>query len=167
MTQFQQPKRNRFFTGKVLTAADLELEQQYHIEKRRLHNRFLHGWGVVAGLGVSLRAGPNVVVEPGLAIDCAGNEVVLDTPATLDISTLSGRHFVVIRYLEIPCDEQPGLGDPEFSRVLESACVELSATNPAANHHGMGRGTPGCGQAHAIYLGMLSQRGSRWRISRR
>jgi hypothetical protein len=114
-----------------------------------------------------MKAGPTVIVAPGLAIDCAGNEVVLETPASLDISALSGRHFIVIRYVEIPVDAQVSLDGPEFSRVCESACIELSATNPAASHRGIGRGTPGCGQPHAVCLGMLSQRGTRWRISTR
>jgi hypothetical protein len=38
----------------LLTADDLQREQDYHRDKARLHNRFLHGWGVVAGLTVSV-----------------------------------------------------------------------------------------------------------------
>lgn len=167
MALFRQLERTHFFDGKVLSAEDLTREQQYHLEKRRLHNRFLHGWGVVAGLGLSLKPGPTVVVEPGLAIDCAGNELVLEAPATLAIGGLSGRHFVVVRYVEIPVGGQPGLEGTGHSRIREAACVELSSTNPVANHRGMGRGTPGCGQAHALCLAVLSQRGLRWRISRR
>jgi len=165
MAQFRQLERTHFFAGRMLSAEDLTREQQYHIEKRRLHNRYLHGWGVVAGLKLSLKPGPTVVVEPGLAIDCAGNEIVLEAPQTLDIAALSGRHFIVIRYVELPVGGQPGPDGKEYSIVREAACVELSSTNPIANHRGMGRGTPGCGQAHALCLAVLNQRGSRWRIS--
>ncbi len=53
----RQFERSRFFTGQVLTADDLQREQDYHRDKARLHNRFLHGWGVVAGLMVSIDQG--------------------------------------------------------------------------------------------------------------
>jgi len=48
--QFERP---RFYDGRLLTAADLEDEQDYFREKIRLHNRLSHGWGVVTGLKVS------------------------------------------------------------------------------------------------------------------
>ena len=44
----RQFERSQFFTGQVLTADDLQREQDYHRDKARLHNRFMYGWGVVA-----------------------------------------------------------------------------------------------------------------------
>ena len=44
--------RPRFFAGQLLTEQDLNRLQTYVIEKNRLHNRYLHGWGVVCGLEV-------------------------------------------------------------------------------------------------------------------
>ena len=44
IVQLRQFERSRFFTGQVLTADDLQREQDYHRDKARLHNRFLHGW---------------------------------------------------------------------------------------------------------------------------
>ena len=61
-------KRNRCFWGKLLTAEDLELEQEYFREKLKRHNRYLHGFGVVFGLEVS-KNGRDVAISPGLAID--------------------------------------------------------------------------------------------------
>ena len=66
-------KRNNFFAGRLLTAEDFQAEQQYLREKQRLHNRFLLGFGVVAGLEVSIdrsaKSETVVRVAPGLAID--------------------------------------------------------------------------------------------------
>ena len=45
-------ERNRYFTGKLLVARDLVQEQAYFLGRHRLHNRLLHGWGVVCGLEV-------------------------------------------------------------------------------------------------------------------
>ena len=63
--------RVRFFEGQLLTARDLEAEQTYQMEKRRLHNRMLHGVGVVDGLAVSVEDLPSApaIVSPGLALD--------------------------------------------------------------------------------------------------
>ena len=61
-------KKNRFFSGKLLTAEDLELEQGYFREKLKRHNGYLHGFGVVFGLEVS-KNGRDVAISPGLAID--------------------------------------------------------------------------------------------------
>jgi hypothetical protein len=72
-------ERPRFFAGQLLTDKDLEAAQRYVIEKNKLHNRYLVGTGVVCGLAV--RCDPccdgSVVVEPGYAIDCCGNDIVL------------------------------------------------------------------------------------------
>ena len=43
-------QRLRSFEGMCLSDIDLRDEQGYHLWKRRLHNRHLHGLGVVFGL---------------------------------------------------------------------------------------------------------------------
>lgn len=45
--------RLSYFYGQMLHARDLQLEQAYFREKLKLHNRCLHGWGVVCGLEVT------------------------------------------------------------------------------------------------------------------
>src|SRR5215831_8329342 len=62
--------RTRFFSGQLLTEADLNNEQSYWLAKNRLHNRFLHGWGVVCGMQVVCSECDGwVTVKPGYAID--------------------------------------------------------------------------------------------------
>ena len=84
--------RPRFFPGQLLTDADLTSELNYIIEKNKLHNRYLHGWGVVCGLKV--KCDPccvgygsygRVIVEPGYAIDCCGNDIVVSNPHVFDV----------------------------------------------------------------------------------
>ncbi len=65
----EPPVRNNWFVGKLLTADDLRLEQDYHIGRRRSHNRCVHCAGVVCGLRVSVEE-RRARVEPGLALDC-------------------------------------------------------------------------------------------------
>ena len=62
---------------------DFWADQLYFLRKQRIHNSYLHGWGVVCGLKVNPHPiCPNlkVVVEPGLAIDCWGREIFIPKP---------------------------------------------------------------------------------------
>ncbi|MES2624451.1 MAG: hypothetical protein V4628_04175 [Pseudomonadota bacterium] len=166
MPEYKQLERPNYFHGKLLTAADFQQEQQYHLDGTRRRNRFLRGWGIVSGLNIYIEDGNTVVVSPGFALDCAGNELVLATPEKLSLSCLTGKHYLTIRYLEIPIAETPSLQEEiEFSRTREAVCIELADTNPAADHRGMGAGSPGCGHVHAICIATLSQRDTNWRVT--
>ena len=75
-------ERLRYFTGRHMTARDFADEQSYHRSHRLLHNRMLHGWGIVCGLEVRHHPNPDcrdrrVVVRCGMAIDCCGRELVI------------------------------------------------------------------------------------------
>src|SRR4029077_4816942 len=43
-------RRLKYTYGQLLGVADFQAEQNYFREKQRLHNRCLHGYGVVCGL---------------------------------------------------------------------------------------------------------------------
>ena len=80
--------RNHYFTGKLLTARDLTLEQRYFRDKLRLHHRVLHGWGVACGLVVKPHPfcpDRRLVVEPGVAIDACGYEIVVPSPVEVEL----------------------------------------------------------------------------------
>lgn len=73
-------QRLRYFTGRHMTARDFRDEQAYHRTHRLLHNRMLHGWGVVCGLHVEAHPKPDcqkdhVKVSCGFALDCCGREI--------------------------------------------------------------------------------------------
>ena len=73
-----------YFTGRHLAARDFRDEQLHHRSHRFLHNRMLHGWGVVCGLEVKEHPQDQcrdrfVQVSPGMAIDCCGREILVDS----------------------------------------------------------------------------------------
>jgi hypothetical protein len=114
-----QPRRVNFFHGMTLTAADLAAEQEYHREMRHLHNR-LHGYGTVSGLEVAVSRG-RVSVEPGVAIDPCGREIVLTAALSLRLEPhRAGRGWardLVIAWHESPDSPVPGPdGATEFTR---------------------------------------------------
>jgi hypothetical protein len=60
----------------------------YIAAKNRLHNRYLFGTGVVCGLAV--RCDPctsgSIIVDPGYALDCLGNDIVVCKPQSFDVA---------------------------------------------------------------------------------
>ncbi|HWP92868.1 MAG TPA: hypothetical protein VNN20_11815 [Thermodesulfobacteriota bacterium] len=155
-------KRARYFHGMLLTDRDFREEQVYHDEKRKLLNRMLHGWGVVCGLGIK-ETNPKsskVIITPGMALDCHGNEILVcedfeldlkketcicpdtskdkDPCADKDRDDKECKYYVAIKYNEVPTDPVPvyspsaGCEDKvcEYSRTREGFCVKLLKTIP-------------------------------------
>ena len=84
--QTQGYVRPRFFAGQLLTEEDLQALSDYVLNKNRLHNRHFMGDGVVCGLQVTCNpcGGGKLVVQPGHALDCCGNDLVLECAVELD-----------------------------------------------------------------------------------
>lgn len=135
-------KRVNYTHGLVLGVDDFQQEQSYHKENRRLLNRFLHGYGIVCGLLVKPTDPPSeewVFVEPGLALDPLGREVVVSTGVQLDLSEYPGSEsgmevaeqstvYVTLEYQESETDPVPVTTGPAQtpeeatapSRILET-----------------------------------------------
>lgn len=81
--------RPRFFAGQVLNADDLNRLDAYIRAKHRLHNRQLHGWGVVNGLEVMCNpCGDGVAVGCGYALSPCGEDIVVCDAVTVNVCDL-------------------------------------------------------------------------------
>jgi hypothetical protein len=82
--------RPRFFPGQLLTDEDLNRLERYVVEKNRLHNRYLVGWGVVCGLEVVCDAcnSDRVVVRTGYALSPCGDDIVVCRDHAVNICEL-------------------------------------------------------------------------------
>jgi hypothetical protein len=80
--------RPRFFAGQLLTDQDLNLLNHYIVEKNKLHNRYLHGWGVVCGLEVVCGPCSGVVVNPGYALSPCGEDIIVCQQQAVDVCSL-------------------------------------------------------------------------------
>ena len=80
--------RVRFRERQPLTAADLDAEQAHRLALRRRHNAGQHGWGIVSGLGLRWDA-RGLIVDPGMALDGFGRELVLPQPVLVDFPALN------------------------------------------------------------------------------
>jgi hypothetical protein len=118
-------ERMRWFTGRFMTARDLTDEQRYLVGRRWLLNRVLHGEGVACGLEVRRDERPEcatttVWLEPGIALDCRGRELIslcrqcVTWPATAEPGCdppPREERLLVIRYRERAIDPQYALLD--------------------------------------------------------
>ena len=98
-------KRNRYFTGKYMTADDFSAEQAYFLNRLWLHNRLHHGWGIVSGLRVLPHPRSDcvhewVVVRAGIAIDCYGRELILEKDTPIQLPKVVPEGILVIQYQE-------------------------------------------------------------------
>jgi len=83
-------ERLNFVLGQVLGVKDFQQEQVYFVNKNRVHNRSLHGYGTVWGLPLSFDGTGDqreVRVGPGLAVDPCGQEIEVHT---LQCANLNG-----------------------------------------------------------------------------
>jgi hypothetical protein len=102
----------------MITAGEMTLEHTYLANKFRLHNRLLHGWGVVCGAQVCMSLNKEgtgaepwkVRVRPGYILGPYGDEIQIDCERTVDVRTggLTG-----------VCGQPPGeVSDPWCSDVM-------------------------------------------------
>ena len=166
--------RNNFFAGRLLTAEDLSLEQQYIRGKQQLHNRALHGFGIVAGLEVDHGEKKNtLVVAPGLAIDCQGNEIVVAGAVELAFpeSVADPTTYVVIRYRETEsgfgfAGQKPD-GTGSHPRIEESFVTTFNSVNLNQRHRHVNGRWQACGNPHGLVLARLRRTSGQWRLDRR
>jgi len=84
--------RPRFFAGQILSEDDLNRLETYFIDKNKLHNRYLHGWGVVCGMEVVCSpCGDRVTVQPGYAISPCGDDIIVCAPDAAAVCDLIAR----------------------------------------------------------------------------
>jgi len=159
--------RPRFFNGKLITAADLELEQEYFRAKSQLHNRSLHGFGIVSGLKVTAGSG-QIIVEPGLALDCEGNEIVIGTTQCIapPAANNSRTAYLNLRFIEEGGDLVPSAGGKESSHITESFELSFAPENSNHGHRHLRARWVVCGKHHTLTIAKLKQGAHGWRVER-
>lgn len=164
-------RRNNFFSGRLLTAADLQLEQTYFREKQRLHNRALHGFGIVFGLEVSRRR-DSLLITGGLALDCEGNEIVVPETQSHPLPQFSSDTsvFLTIHYCETATNLTLASSADKSSEpalIQEGYSLAFENSNPNQSHrHQQGR-WQSCGKPHGLALARLRMTSGQWQLDRR
>jgi hypothetical protein len=111
-----------------------------------------------------------IVVSPGMAIDCYGNEIYLDVPVMTKMPQDKNKFYVVIEYLEsktrpVPCEPDPCSEEEQrYSRIREECYVSIADIDPGSGHNGIGPGTIGCGQQHPLAIACFQKVNRRWKV---
>jgi hypothetical protein len=154
MTYLTDIERLNYYEGEFLGAVDFQAEQEYHRDMRRRHNLGQHTWGIVTGLelaqplnGLTNSNGSEVDVylQPGMAVDGFGREIVVLNQAQLTTSMLAGYYnpnpqttpvllYVWIGYQQNllqspsdPCTSQ-NVGNA-YSRIQENYTLSVTQSN--------------------------------------
>lgn len=168
MTEPRLLVRPHFFSGRLITAEDLKQEQDYNREKLKRHNRSLHGFGIVSGLKVTIRAG-TIVIAPGMALDCEGNELVVETTQELSPPPASeDGHvaYVGVRYVEKLCDAVPTPEGKEALTIREGFEIVSGHENPNSGHKHLRARWLACGTPHPLVIAKLRRGLQGWRVDR-
>lgn len=136
-------QRVQYWQGQTLKSRDFRDIAAMAAQRRWWHNRALHNaYGIYKGFAVSVTSDSSAVeVRPGVAYDCFGRELILQTRQRVDPPITSGRKgdrdfYLLARYRESGCsgiDESSGVcwGQPgpslletvEFVWKLKSSVI--------------------------------------------
>ena len=125
--------RPRFFPGQLLSDEDLNRLQQYVIDKNRLHNRYLVGWGVACGMEVvcSPCETGQVTVTAGYALSPCGDDIVVCGDQAVDICALIGGCRPVTTTVCTPAFGQaPTACRDDVERWVLAVCYDEQASRP-------------------------------------
>ncbi|WP_435158801.1 BGTF surface domain-containing protein [Haladaptatus sp. DFWS20] len=133
-------ERNRYFHAKLMTARDMQAEQDYFVDRAKATNRYVTGYGITCGLDVldlqQVEDELKVELTPGFAVDSFGNPIVVQDGGSVTVTdpvtnepptTLpTGNIFLYLRYDEcsietvpLPGSENACKNECTYNRVLE------------------------------------------------
>ena len=142
----QNFRRIHFFQGFFTTEDDWNDSERYHVEKRKLHNRFFHAPGVVPGYADQLRVNSrgrgdlSVEVGAGYAIDNDGQDILVPEKQIRTIDRgdfkLPQTLYLVLRYTEEPVDFRVNKRNPDYqghARIEEGYKLEFTNSEPTSS----------------------------------
>jgi hypothetical protein len=124
-------ERNNYYTGKLLTTDDFQLEQNYFIDKKRFVNSLVYCGGIISGLRVIQTSNNKVSISPGAAIDYAGREIIVDKTETRELKPEpendKGCAYLCVEFTEeFKADAHTlwelGANDKPYNRIRETYC---------------------------------------------
>lgn len=136
-------QRINFFKGLFMKEQDWQKEQEYHMEKQRFHNKYLHIPGIVFNCREELRVsvsdtGDKLNVAPGYAIDGEGRDLYVPEAKEITIPDLLSFNppttiYISLRYTENFHDRRENAANPMYSGygcVSEDTIMEITAEKP-------------------------------------
>jgi len=134
--------------GQLLTAKNWRQAHDYHRQRQNLYYQSLHQAGIVWGLGVSVispspaeapeyRDQRWLQIQPGVAIDCDGNPIIVPQPMTFRIASQPPVKdflvvYVVINFVDPETLKITGNSQPVPQLVQETFRIDEKIAPPTA-----------------------------------
>lgn len=149
MTTVNALERVRYYPRQLMTAEDMQAEQEYFVERLRRHNRLFHGWGILCGLAVkpaATTARPwQVTICPGDACSAMGDEVHVSASVSFDLARATGPEDDDC--VPCPCPPGPPMGSKESAEAVYHLAIRYlcrPARPVRTAHAGCGCGENNC-----------------------
>ena len=162
LTEVSLAKRNNYYSGKLLSADDLNAEQTYLRTRLRYHNRLLLGCGCVSGLKVCLSKDDceSVVVHPGFAVDPHGNEIIITSKLECPVPQDGERTYLVAYWAEretdfVPLPGAQGAGGQTVASRLEEYAILKYEADPER------------GEQSGLVLARLKKKRRKWKVDKK
>ncbi|CAB1062433.1 hypothetical protein D1BOALGB6SA_7210 [Olavius sp. associated proteobacterium Delta 1] len=129
--------RPLYFHGMLLDEKDFTVEQSYHIEKRKLINRTLHGWGIVCGLNILWKENETQIqieILPGMALDCHGNEIWVSETVKVDLWEIFFPHLNKPQKPFPAENSEPGAASPKQEEIFIGIRHNEKSTTPVPTY---------------------------------
>lgn len=137
-------KRMRYFNGLTLMAKDYKLDKELHTRLQRLHNRYLHTWGIAHGLEVKsdIDNSMGVYVTEGIALDLVevkdsegkvietfSRQILIynghpDNPIDLSKYSTGDNIYITVSYKEMLADQNTERGQGEEIHIWERGSIK-------------------------------------------
>lgn len=144
--------RMRYFDGLFLNAEDYKLDQDFYLRLQRLHNRYLHTWGIVCGLKVLPLLDEGKPMQVKVAEGLALNQVVIkgttpqknesisqeiliyeghpDNPVDLSEYNANESIYVWVSYQEVEAERNIERGQGQEIHIWERGKISCGTTKP-------------------------------------
>jgi hypothetical protein len=138
LTEFSTITRVQPFAGLVIDPSTWGTAHDYHRLHHRLHLLSMHGSGIANGLTVAPSDPPGdaVLVEPGVAVDGAGEVIVVSERERIGVDARSGTAYIALEHVAVSPLRADGTPeeDPQEARgrVVESHRIAVLTEPPQA-----------------------------------
>lgn len=119
-------QRPHYYNSQLLLEDDFLEEQRFHMSARRRHNQKLHGFGVVEGLTISRENDRAIKIHGGVAIDEAGNELIIETIKNINLSEFEANDSIRVTLVYEEEDDTGDISSAQKKRRQYFASIVLS-----------------------------------------
>ncbi len=124
-------RRIKPYDGMVVTSDVWEEAHAYHRQQTQYHQQLSHGAGILTGLEVGASDPPDsaVYIQPGVALDGAGQMIIVPEALAYNLGTAQGPLYLLLSYEDSQPQPVEGMADASEVMLYIRAQYGLVAAN--------------------------------------